>query len=105
MPRSFDGTNDSLHTAAGGLSGMTFGTMAAVIKRNGTAFHNIMTLHNSTGTSRTGIEIEDNGSGNKIQWQYDGTFVTATVTVVNADGWVLIAVTKATGTTTPKMHK
>lgn len=107
MPRNFDGANDSIHMSAGGLQSSTFGTFAIICKRNGTTFHNLMTGHTSGGTSRMGLEIEDNGSGNHLQLQYDGTFVStgAGITIVNADGWVLLAAGKATGTTTPRGHK
>lgn len=106
MARNFDGANDNIHCSSGTLSTFTFGTMAAIIKRNGTAFQNIMTLHNSAGTSRAGIEIEDNGTGNHIQWQFDGSFVSSTaITVVNANNWVLIAMGKPTGTAAVRCHK
>lgn len=105
MPRTFDGGNDNIHCSSGTLSAFTFGTLVAVIRRNSTAYNNIMTLHNSGGTSRSGIEIEDNGSGNHLQWQYDGNFVPSMFTVVNADGWALIAMGKGTGTTAVRCHK
>jgi len=107
VPRTFDGANDSLHCAVGGLSAMTYGSFAAIIKRNGTTYHNIMTLHNSTGTSRGGLEIENNADGNHLTYQYDGGFVMSnTITVVNADGWVLVATAKsATGTAVVRCSK
>lgn len=105
MPRTFDGANDNIHCSSGALSAFTFGTFVAVVRRNSTAYNNIMTLHTSAGTSRSGIEIEDNGTGNHLQWQYDGNFVSSMFTVVNADGWTLIAMGKGTGTTAVRCHK
>lgn len=105
MARSFDGANDSIHTSPGALASMTFGTFAIVVRRNSTAYNNLMTLHTSGGVSRLGLEIESTGDGNNLQWQYDGSFVASTFTIVNADGWVLLAMGKATGTTTPRCHK
>jgi hypothetical protein len=105
MARTFDGANDSIHTSPGALASMTFGTFAIVCRRNSTAYNNLMTLHTSGGVSRLGLEIESTGDGNNLQWQYDGSFVASTFTIVNADGWVLLAMGKATGTTTPRCHK
>lgn len=105
MARTFNGSTQSIQTTPGALSAMTFGTIAVVCKRNSTGWNSLLTLHNSTGTSRIGIEIEGAASG-KLQWQYDGNFVlSAAITVANGDGWVLVAIGKATGTATPRVHK
>lgn len=105
MARNYDGGNDSLHTSQGGLTSWTFGTYVAVIRRVGTNWGNIATLHNSGGTALSGIEIGDGAAANALHYQSNGSAARSTFTIDEADGWVLVAAGKATGSSAPRMHK
>lgn len=107
MARTFNGTTDVVQTTIGGLSGFAFGTFAAVVKRNSTAWNAVCILHSAGPTARSGMEIADNATGNQVTYQFPsgGTFGSSSFTVTNADGWVLIGCSKATGTTAPRFHK
>lgn len=105
MARNFDGANDSLHTSQGGLTSWTFGTYVAVIRRVGTNWGNIATLHNGAGTALSGIEIGDGAAANALHYQSNSSAARSTFTVDEADGWVLVAAGKATGSNAPRMHK
>jgi hypothetical protein len=102
MARLFDGTNDEIRTSIGGIVGTGAITMAAIMRRNSTVYNGVIGLHTSGGTATYSIEIAD-GTGSldfsgNVNWSPG-------ITVVNADGWVLIAVTKASGTVAPRGHK
>lgn len=105
MARTFDGANDLLVTSAGATTGTTFGTFAVIMRRNSTAYNSLVFLHTSTPTGIYGLLIEDNASGNQLELATASASRFSTFTVVNADGWVLVAGGKATGTTTPRFHK
>jgi hypothetical protein len=76
--------------------------MAILCRRTSTGYSALMALHTSGGTATYALEIEDNGGGNSID--FTGK-VDHALTCPTSDGWVLIAATKAAGTSTPRMHK
>lgn len=101
MPRHL--TSASSHVivcSAGGLSATgNWGTVAAVIKRGSTTGWNSVV---QMGGNRA-MEIEP-GTGNRIYgWNFGG--FSPTFTVTPADNWVLIGITKVSGTNTPRFHK
>lgn len=105
MARTFDGANDLIVTSAGATTGTTFGTFAVIMQRNSTAYNSLVFLHTSTPTGIYGMLIEDNASGNQLELATAANSRFSTFTVVNADGWVLVAAGKATGSATPRFHK
>jgi len=105
MPRTFNGTTDNLRTALGAINGtVTAVTFAAIIRRgaNG-AWHSVMELVDSGGSNILALELS---AGNAIDFNANMASGSASsFTVQTTDGQVLLAVTKATGTVTPRMHK
>lgn len=108
--RVFDGTDDELTCLPGATVGMDFGpaTTVALIKRNSTnsvgfiiaanapnnftfALHYYMWVDTTTNLGRTNNNGTPDLASPAIPW-------------LNADGWVLIAMTKADGTVTPRFH-
>lgn len=90
------------------LESTTFGpsTAAFVFRRASDAgWHTLMTFCTSGGTQRTSWSMR--GDNNQFQ-MYDNASATATATTsstfLNADGWIVIAVTKAAGTVQPTAH-
>src|SRR5215203_3832389 len=106
MARTFDGVNDRLTLSVGTLGTYAFGTWVALLKRNSTGWGAIMSL-NSGGSEQSGWEIQDNPSlgGHLAYYNNLGDVSNSpTITILNADNWVLVAITKATGTVKPRFH-
>lgn len=97
--RNFNGTSDQLTCAVGGMSGMTYGTAAALVKFSDiTDFRAVGYLHTSGGTyvaaplyltNTDSFALNDNTG--------DSVGSAASVSV-----WYLAVVRKTTGTTTPR---
>lgn len=107
MARTFDGAGDEIQVSIGGCNLTGAFTVVVVARRNSaaTAYHNLCTAHTSANAAVYGLEIENNADGNQLQVQVGATFVASTFTVGTADSWCLLAGGKASGTTTPRMHK
>ncbi|MFF0860891.1 hypothetical protein ACFYUV_03960 [Nonomuraea sp. NPDC003560] len=104
MARTFDGTDDSLGVAVGGLSGQTTaGSFVAVLRRNNNA--TLTTAINSFATATRVVELAIVNTTNVLRLRNASGGGSSTFTVTTSDGWVLVAATKAVGTTTPRMHK
>ena len=56
MPRTFDGTDDTVSFSSGAVSGMTYGTVAMLIRRASSAevYHALVIPHPSGGTAGGG---------------------------------------------------
>jgi len=84
MPRLFDGTNDEIRVAIGACNITGAITMAAIMRRNSTAYNGIIGLHTSGGTATYALEISDSGGSvdffGNVNWSPG-------VVVTNADGW------------------
>jgi hypothetical protein len=105
VARTFTAASSHVVTASiGGLSALTSGTIVAVVKRasNG-AYHSIVQLVNTGGTPIFGMEINDTNGLNANTSAND--IPAPTLKVTAADGWVLLAITKAAGTSIPRFHK
>lgn len=105
MARTFTAASSSqITTAIGGLSAVTFGTIACVVKRNAdAAWHGLVGLNTSAGAIQFGLEFSD---VNAISMRIGASdFTSPTATVQAADNWVLVVVTKATGTVAPRFHR
>ena len=104
--RHLDGTNDRIlcNLGSGAVGAMTY---AAFIKRGAdNAWHHVMGLHTTAGAQNvTALEIS--GGNNRLNYNVDSGSggVESPITVTVSDGWVVVAVTKATGTATPRFHK
>jgi hypothetical protein len=103
--RTFDGASDNVICEAGATTATTFGTFAAIIKRNSTALNGIVALHNSAPNFIVGLEILDHASGDFAVYGSASGDINSAFTVTNADGWILLVCGKATGTATPRFHK
>lgn len=103
MSRLFDAVDDESRHSIGSTS-FGFGSMIAVLKRNNTSWSSIMANHSSTPAGVVGLMFN---SSNQLVW-FDQTSLkafTGFAAVTNTTGWVLVAVGKTTGTTTPRGHK
>lgn len=105
MARTFDGSDDVIRFSIGGLSAQTAaGTWAAVCQRtNDVNFHSILGLHNSGATNTHYFQITP--TDNLVLGANGVGEATSAFTVTSADGWVFVAATKVSGTTTPRFHK
>lgn len=107
MPvRTFDRADDNITTALGSL-GFAFGpgTIAAIIRRaaDSGASETVFKAGVSSIGARYQLNLAANG---QIQLQCGSSLLAAAgVTVAAADGWCLIAGTKATGTVAARIHK
>lgn len=102
--RSFDGVNDQIQVRAGTANNVTGAfTMVALIRPDTLANDfDIMSLHNSGG-SGTGYDFFFSSNGQFALWT--GTNAAyGTPNPLVADEWQLVAVTKASGTATPRFH-
>lgn len=108
--RTFDGTDDRI-TLAPGACTTAFGpaTVVAIIKRNSTVDNEIIGGFDGAGaTDFTWIMgLDDNAAGNDLYLFIPdvGSVLAPTIAVPNSDNWVLIAITKASGTVAPRFHE
>lgn len=103
MARLFDGTDDKITLNLGNM-GFVFGpgTMVFIIRRNNTGVsQRVCHFGANTGTARFGIRFN---STNDFSAQIGSTLQIGPFTVTET-GWILIAVTKTSGTTAPRYHK
>lgn len=108
MARHFDGAaNDWMawDPATGGFSTFTDGTVVAVIRRASNGAAGIMELDDGSGDSPFTFFLDAAGGLDTIGIYAQGSSdVESAATVKVADGWCLVAVTKASGTATPRFH-
>lgn len=104
MARTFDDVDDKIRWSIGGLTATTaFGTFAAILRRGtNTTFDSIIGLHTSGDVVRQWLQIE---SGDNLQLGNSTGGALSAFTVTSSDGWVLVAVGKASGTVAPRYHK
>lgn len=99
MPRTFDGVNDDLVTTTGALSGMTYGTVAALFRyTSNSAFQSLFVLHSSGGSFLGSVVITDSNQmhcHNNIAGSSSGVTLSSAV-------WYLQVVRKATGSSVPR---
>lgn len=111
MARSFNGTSDVITmTASSPIANWLFGTMVAVVKRgNNTNWNGPVCRVQTGGTvpeSFLDISPTAHATNNALWYDFASSQDSATDTpkVLAADGWVLIAASKATGTNTVNLH-
>jgi hypothetical protein len=114
MPvRVFNGSTDAITFLPGATVGYDGGpgTIALLVKRNNTNNGGWITAANNatTGSSSfaqsAAVWVQASGSDfmqNSLGGASDSV---STVTVTNASGWVLLVITKASGSATPRMHR
>lgn len=95
-------SSELLDVGGAGLNFTGSTTIAAIIRKTADAANQAV-FSQHTGTTKNRMTID---TSNKISFQADANILASpTITVTVADGWVLAAVTKATGTTNPRYHK
>ncbi len=101
MPRLFDGTDDKV-TVAVGNAGFAFGpgTIAMLIRRNNTAVSQRPFMRDTAGTGRLGLRVN---STDDLSVQI-GNVLQVGPLKLDATGWWLAAVTKASGAQLPRSH-
>lgn len=102
MPRTFNGTTERISAALGAMGGTFFGTLAAIIRTTGTGGQGIIAYPGTT--DRLGINLV--AVSNLVSARIGNGLVTApTIAALTTDGWVLVAWSKPTGTSTVRFHK
>ncbi len=107
MPvRRFDGVDDAVVLALGSLGfAMGVGTIAVICKASSdTANDTFLWVGNSSTSARWGFDTTSNTTP-RARAGTAGAVSAPTIRLLAADGWVLLAWCKATGTTTPRFHK
>lgn len=104
--RTFDRVDDTIGLALGSL-GFAFGpgTIAAIIRRaaDSGAAETILKVGVSVISAQYQMQLSSVG---RLQLQVGATVQSLTgLNVLAADGWVLVAVSKATGTVAARLHK
>ena len=95
--RSFDKFDDELRVAVDAASAMTYGTIAALVKVDGTGWRTIAGLHTSGGTLRSSLYVLDT---DEISW-YNGTSDSVGPAIPQRV-WQLIVARRSSGTDTPR---
>ena len=100
--RKFNGSSDYI-SASLGSSGITSGSVVALVKLEG------------NGTERSIINLRNSGgSGQLLQWVVGGNKLSlwtgaanqeSSLEVVEADAWLMLAITKASGSQKPKYYR
>lgn len=106
MPRTFDGVDDFVTLSLGAL-GFAFGpgTVAAIIKRSADSSIDELLYAGVSSTARWALTL---GSANNIVLRTNNTSAASGAGIdscLAADGWLLVAATKATGTVAPRFHR
>jgi len=107
--RQFNGSSDYLEVGSG-VTDSAYGTQIAILKKTSDPTSNGCFFDRRGGSSvlDENMIVRSNHPSDANQLAYvgaSGTAVFSSFTVTNADGWVILGVSKATGTATPRMHK
>lgn len=102
MARTFDGSNDVIRVGIGNNALTNVWSVAAIFRPNSTpGLANAIISLFTSGEAQRFTLIQD--TANKIGVEVNATLRTSTTTLTVGD-WVFVAVTKATGTVTPRCH-
>lgn len=108
MARNFNGSA-SITLATGGLGSFTFGTMVALCRRtDNNNWHGIVTtIQAGGGANEVYLDIapSSHASAGAIWSSFGGVDNSGTLKFLAADGWCVVAATKASGSQTPRYHK
>ncbi len=106
MARTFDGVDDRCLVAIGAMThAFGPGTMAAIVKKSSDGTVDTIMLPGVAASPRYGMRFS---STNVLEYIYSSTVVSAPAgidTCLVADGWLLVAVTKASGTVAVRFHR
>lgn len=105
MARNFGGA-DYVTLGVGALTTIAQGaaTMAAVVRKTTDLSNDCLMSMDSTVTAE--IAFFGGGSAdNNLRWVRDGSATSVAIPLTNADGFSLVAISKASGTTNPRGHK
>lgn len=108
IARNFDGVDDLIEVGIG-ASDMGFGSLAAIIRKSADVpgdYNAISDLQTSAAVRRFGMHLND-ASPSRVIWERNGSGESsnASVTLTTAQGWAMVAATKATGTVAPRLHR
>lgn len=104
MSRLFDGVDDVVIWGLGSCNLTGAYTLAAVVKLDAGVSWQSYLSNEDASTSRVAFGRHSSGELTAVGGGGAQYFINA-LSHSNADGWMLIAITKAAGTTAPKMHK
>lgn len=106
MPRTFNGTSDEIRVSLGAMPTTHPMSVAAFMKiapaGDGVVF-SVMTGHD--GSQNGAWDFQHHSSDTWVFEFVNSGFAFSTTATTSADGWCLIIVTKATGTTAPRFHR
>jgi hypothetical protein len=103
MPRTFDGIDDYVTLATSSISTAGYGTWWAIIKQGAdNDAGGFLNYRAASGADTVEIYV---GSANQLSYWNNVVSRATTFTVLAAEGWCFLAVTKAPGTTIPRGHK
>ncbi len=105
MARAFTfAASSRIVTSLGALSSTVSGTIVAVVKRGDNGYYDpLFQLATSTPTPMWGMSIDNQDT--LTLTLAGGDVYSPTIRVYKEDGWCLVAVTKASGSATPRFHK
>jgi len=98
--REFDGTDDTIVHAIDALSGMTFGTTAAIFKPAATTGDVWVAAIHTSGNSVRAVNLGYNTDVGANRVRYEGA--NSPNSSIAAGTWFLVVARKATGTVTPR---
>jgi hypothetical protein len=108
VPRAFNGSA-SITCSIGGAGAFGFGTMACIARRTDESnWHGIVATVQTGGSAFEAyldIAPSSHGTASAIWSSWGGTDNSGTLKFNSANGWCLVACTKATGSATPRYHK
>jgi hypothetical protein len=104
--RTFNGSSDRIELATGGIDN-GYGTYLAVFRRNSTGFNTLFAARAAAGgNDRLQFYIRDHSSSPVDSPNLSiSANAGATAPILNADGWVIAAITKTTGSVAPRIHR
>lgn len=105
--RVFDGVDDEIRFSNNPDLTGAFSIFTLIKRTDNTTYHCLLSVHNSTSVGFVTLEIASSVGGNKplLDISAVGSSVPTTMTVLAADGWVIIGVTKGSGSVLPRFHK
>lgn len=104
----FDGADDGVAIALGGMAPVGAHTFAALIYRGASnVWHNVLAIQNGSGTGIWSAEVADDSAGfvNQFGEYGDSGLYGVGAGAVAASAWTIVACTKATGSSIPRLHR
>lgn len=99
---AFDGTDDEIRTSIGACNILGAFTIGAVVRKSADGiFHALIGNHDAANLAQCALELRNT---NVVAFNASGVGVFSTTTILIADGWVRLLVSKAAGVATPRCH-